>query len=381
VEAKTFVFTVVERASVVRLEERRKFFYGLVILSAQCIGWFASTMENLQWFSREKDFIKSFREGSKVLIVRRGGNAAGRFLEVAVYGAGGQRGIIFIPEGRDGRGWKSFVLELGKISAFLKVPLRLGVVRPATLREKTRRNGDGVFLSKDGAPSFVEVLRSCPSRLEAERKLSQQAVPLAKDRGEPPEVQKLPIEISCGSEILNSQVIPMGKDHCYHCGLEFVKAVMVSAARDKTGCVYGDSSAGNQLTGEMNMYSSLLIWKSQPEKLKADVDQALSRVCEGLLEIGPGFKPNVTRPKRKKELKKKMRLRWVQKDPKPNAHVLKDRVVLLVEGMSPTKGIGGSDSLRYLQRSLVGWVSHRPVPLFQGASEPTALLVLSEVHG
>jgi hypothetical protein len=197
VEFKTFVFTVVERASVVRLEERRKFFSGLVILSAQCIGWLASTMENLQWFPREKDFIRSFREGSKVLIVRRGGNTAGRFLEVAVYGAGGLRGNIFIPKGRDGRGWRSFVLELGKISAFLKVPLR--VVRPATVREKTRRNGDGAFFSKDGAPSFAEVLGSGPSRLEVERTLSQQAVPLAKDRGERPEVQKLPIVILCGS--------------------------------------------------------------------------------------------------------------------------------------------------------------------------------------
>jgi len=112
---------------------KEEVFFRLVIVSAQCIGWLASTMENLQWFPGEKDFIRSFREGSKVLIVRRGGNAAGRFLEVAVYGAGSRRGIIFIPEGRDGRGWRSFVLELGKISAFLKVPLRLGVVRPATV--------------------------------------------------------------------------------------------------------------------------------------------------------------------------------------------------------------------------------------------------------
>jgi hypothetical protein len=75
----------------------------------------------------------------------------------------------------------------------------------------------------------------------------------------------------------------MGKDHCYHCGSEFVKAEMVSAALDKIGCFYGDNSAGNLLTREMNTYSSLLIWKSQLEKLKADVDQALSRVCEGIL--------------------------------------------------------------------------------------------------
>jgi len=142
---------------------------------------------------------------------------------------------------------------------------------------------------------------------------------------------------------VNSQVNPLGKGHCNRCGSEFVKAEMVSAARDKTGCFYGDISAGNQLTREKNTHSSLLIWKSQLEKLKADVDQAFSRVCEGLLEFGPGFKPNVNGRKRKNKLKKKKRLRWVQKDLKPNAYVLKDSVVLPVEGLSPAKGIGGSD--------------------------------------
>jgi hypothetical protein len=47
VEALTFVFTMVEGASMVSLEERRKYFSGLVLLSAQSIGWLASTMKSL----------------------------------------------------------------------------------------------------------------------------------------------------------------------------------------------------------------------------------------------------------------------------------------------------------------------------------------------
>jgi hypothetical protein len=200
-----------------------------------------------------------FQEGSKVLIVRRGGNAAGRFLEVAVYGVGGRRGIIFISEGRDGRGWRSFVLELDKISAFLKVPLRFGVGRHATVLEKTRRNGDGAIggydpgdpsraLSKDGGPSFAAVLRSGPGRLEAERTLSQPAIPLAEDKGDRPEKQKLPVVIPRGSKNGIFQMNPLGKDHCYRCGSDLAKVKKVSAARDKTGCVHGETSAGNQLT-------------------------------------------------------------------------------------------------------------------------------------
>jgi hypothetical protein len=51
-----------------------------------------------------EDFVKSFREGSKVSIVRRGGYSSGRFLEVAVYAVGGRRWMIVFPKGRDGRG-------------------------------------------------------------------------------------------------------------------------------------------------------------------------------------------------------------------------------------------------------------------------------------
>jgi hypothetical protein len=76
--------------------------------------------------------------------------------------------------------------------------------------------------------------------------------------------------------------------------------------------------------------------------LKADVDQAYSRVCDGLLEHGPGLKPKVNGRKRKNKPKKKRRLRWIQKDPKPNALVLKDRVLSPEEGLSPAKGLVGS---------------------------------------
>jgi len=56
-----------------------------------------STLEVLLGFPADKEFVKSFREWSKVLIMRRGGNKDGRFLEAATYGMGGQRGILMIP--------------------------------------------------------------------------------------------------------------------------------------------------------------------------------------------------------------------------------------------------------------------------------------------
>jgi hypothetical protein len=256
VEAKMFVFTVVEGASVVRLEERRRNFSGLVLLGAQSVGWLVSTMESLLWFPGE-DFVRSFREGSKVLIVRRGGNVARRFLEVAVYTLGGRRGIIYIPEGCDGRGWSRFVLESGKIRDFLKIPIGHGMVRLALVPEKLQGVGDDPIegsvsfvstgsLGKNRVPSFVEVLRRGARRPEVEKKLSQPVVPLAENHRDRLEEEKL---------LLRSEK-PLGKDLCDRCvenvkgGMGVSRLPQSSAARGKAGYFFGDSSADFQLTGE-----------------------------------------------------------------------------------------------------------------------------------
>ena len=60
----------------------------------------------------KEDAIKSYREGDKVLMVHRGANKAGRFLEVPVYSEGGCKGVLWLPGGRFGRGWRRFAGEL-----------------------------------------------------------------------------------------------------------------------------------------------------------------------------------------------------------------------------------------------------------------------------
>jgi hypothetical protein len=65
------------------------------------------------WFTDDKEFVKSFRVGSKVLIVRRDGNNSDRFLEVVVNAVGGRRVLILIPKGCVGRCWSCFSAEFG----------------------------------------------------------------------------------------------------------------------------------------------------------------------------------------------------------------------------------------------------------------------------
>jgi hypothetical protein len=76
-------------------------------------------LEVLLGVPEEQDFVRTFWEGSKVLITRRGGNKAGRFLEVATFGMGGQKGFILVPKGRGGWGWHKFSDELRKAIEFL----------------------------------------------------------------------------------------------------------------------------------------------------------------------------------------------------------------------------------------------------------------------
>lgn len=54
----------------------------------------------------KEEYVKSYREEEKALMVCGGGNKAGRFLEAVVYDVGGRKGIIWILEGRNGQGWR-----------------------------------------------------------------------------------------------------------------------------------------------------------------------------------------------------------------------------------------------------------------------------------
>jgi len=105
VEAKSFIFSVVEGSFELRVVEKRKGFSGWIWLGTECVAWLLSMVEEVLQHLGFEDFVKSFSEGSKVTIVRRGGNSSGRFLEVAVFAVGGRRRMIVFPEGHDGLVW------------------------------------------------------------------------------------------------------------------------------------------------------------------------------------------------------------------------------------------------------------------------------------
>jgi hypothetical protein len=94
VEAKDFFFRAKFGVSELRLEEKMKSFSGMVVLASLCSAWLVGTGKEALKSLGVEDFVKSFQENSKVLIVRRCGNQAGRFLEVALLAVGGRKGFI-----------------------------------------------------------------------------------------------------------------------------------------------------------------------------------------------------------------------------------------------------------------------------------------------
>jgi hypothetical protein len=99
VEAKDFIFSAKFGISELRLEEKMKYFSRVVVLGSLCSAWLVATVKEALKSLGVEDFVKSFREDLKVLIVWRGGNQADRFLEVASFVVGGRKGFIWLPKG------------------------------------------------------------------------------------------------------------------------------------------------------------------------------------------------------------------------------------------------------------------------------------------
>lgn len=103
-EAKAFSFSVKANVSEFRLEERRKGFCGFIFLGLQYFGRLLFTVEEALKELVKKDFVTSYYGDVKALMLRGGGNKAGRYLEVAAYAKGDCKVVIWLLE-RWGWSW------------------------------------------------------------------------------------------------------------------------------------------------------------------------------------------------------------------------------------------------------------------------------------
>ena len=112
VEAKSFSFLAKKGNAVLRLEEKQKGLGGFILLGIKSSDWLANAVEEAMEAQRKEDFAITFRDEVRVLKVRMESNKAGCFLEVAVFVEGGRKGVIRLPKGRGGWGWRRFMGEL-----------------------------------------------------------------------------------------------------------------------------------------------------------------------------------------------------------------------------------------------------------------------------
>ena len=112
VEAKSFLLLVKKGNAVLRLEEMRKGYGGFILLGTKCSGWLADVLEEAIEAQRKDGFARSFRDEVRALKVGTGSNKAECFIEAAVFVEGSWKGVIRLPEGREGWGWQLFVDEL-----------------------------------------------------------------------------------------------------------------------------------------------------------------------------------------------------------------------------------------------------------------------------
>jgi hypothetical protein len=260
VEAKTFVFSVVDGKSVLWVEERRRGFSGAVCLGSMCIVWLVSKMERVLRNTGDEDFVDSFREGSKAVIVRRGGNKAGRFLEVAVYAEGGRKGMVLFPEGRAGRGWSRISGELSKALAFIES--KCGSSSPVR----------GVVAG--AAPSFAAVVRSAVPSTVLKRPV---AVGLSGFAGSTAELDLFPLGAP--------ELLPESRSavDCYD--LE-----MASSDASFDPCAGGSPSSRGSAHSSCRT-AEVVGWLALVGHALFEMGQAVGRVKFGRKTLGLGLKP------------------------------------------------------------------------------------------
>ena len=79
--------------------------------------WLADTVEEAIESQRKEDFARSFHDEARVL--KTGSNRAGCFLEAVVFVEGSRKGVIRLPVGRRGWGWRRFLEDLRHLIAHL----------------------------------------------------------------------------------------------------------------------------------------------------------------------------------------------------------------------------------------------------------------------
>jgi hypothetical protein len=118
-----------------------------ILLGRDGARWLAKYVDENVMRVEDPSFIRTYRESEQGFVITRHGNDNGRYLEVVVYGKGGLKGRLVIPEGRDQGGWRGFGAELRILLDSEQQPNRSNAIKPKMGMDKNA--GKGVQIGRE----------------------------------------------------------------------------------------------------------------------------------------------------------------------------------------------------------------------------------------
>jgi hypothetical protein len=142
IEAKRFDIALEDGRPVqVKITESGKRQVCSVHMSKDGAWWVAKGVEENIVREGDPSFLRTYRENDQGLVICRHGNDKGRFVELMVYGKGGVKGRLVIPEGKKQGGWRGFSAELRHLLEPRQQPINVKGVLPTPASRNETNDG------------------------------------------------------------------------------------------------------------------------------------------------------------------------------------------------------------------------------------------------
>ena len=125
----------------IKITEHGKRHTVSILLGRDGARWLAKCVDENVMGVEDPSFIRTYRESEQGFVITRHGNDNGRYLEVVVYGKGGLKGRLVIPEGRDQGGWRGFGAELRILLDSEQQPNRSNAIKQKMGMDKNAGKG------------------------------------------------------------------------------------------------------------------------------------------------------------------------------------------------------------------------------------------------
>ena len=104
VESKSF--EIAKHVSTLSITERSRSHVSSVSMGFLAARWCREALLEVANLSTAKHLFRSFRERNSVFVIQKQSNVRGAFVSITVLREYRGKGIVIIPEGRDGKGWR-----------------------------------------------------------------------------------------------------------------------------------------------------------------------------------------------------------------------------------------------------------------------------------